>query len=318
MTDAPIIKKFSFNNKEQDPENDLLASLLNVSKKETLDDYNNSRPQSLQRIQTPTFSPTRFNSQYVLKGIEDRELDSFAPKMQALTVKLSSISLPDRIQLVKRIRLDKNGRVKLGFDIQSMDQSLELEDSLFNHDEFSIDFGGLDLLEFIFRKGEGIKMTQKRSTSDISVDQRTLEKFRYKNFAIGLSVDGEARRIGHIKRMEGMYLIMNVDDMIRYKIQKVESFAGKCQKVFILNEKEDVVGGLDLMHLNENTLTCTVLFPPEISNIDKLLIIGTVFVLMWKISPLKGWINQLNPSKGSYIFQFIKKVFSKLCPKRRS
>jgi len=319
MTNEPIIKKFSFShNKDLNQDNDLLSSFLQDSNKENRDDLN-SMPQSLQslRVQTPTFSPNRLNSQYALKGFEDRELDLFSPKIQALTAKLRSISLPDRIQLVKRIRLDYYGKIKYGFDIHSMDQSLELEESLFNHDEFSIDFGGLDLLEFLFKKAEGIKVDAKQSTSDILVDQKTLEKFKFKNFAIGLSVGGEARRIGHIKKIGGVYLIMNVDDEVRYKIQKVDNFVGKCQRVFILNEKEDVVGGLDLMHLNENTLTCTVLFPPDIGNLDKLLIIGTVFILMWKISPLKGWMNRLNQSKGSFIFQFIKKMCGKLCPKHR-
>jgi len=324
MSTVPLAKKFSFSNQKSDQingdPNDIHVPLIHMPDKENR--VSDGRPSSIKSIKegTPGF-PTpiwRGLSSEVSKEREpkSRELDSLSQNMQKFTSKLDSMSMPDRIQLVKRTRIGRRGQVKLGFDINSMDQSLELDGSLFNHDEFSIDFGGLDLLEFSFKKAEGIRLKGKKSSkSDITVDHEALEKFNYKNFAIALNVEGDLRRIGYISKLNGVYYINDLEEKVLYKIQKIEPFASGCQKVFILNEKEDVVGGLDLIYLGTNTLACTVMFPPEINNIDKLLIVGSVFVLMWKITPSKQWMNQLNPSRSSYIYQLFKKIFNKLCPR---
>ncbi len=295
--------------KDLHPPLDLLTTLLR-------DDTISKRSKSSIQVETPTFHHTSLAVSSP-KASQDLELELFSPKLHMFTHKLNSISLPDRLQLVKRTRLDRNGNVQLGFNIHSMDQSLELEESFFNQDEFSIGFGNDKLLEFSFKKAEGIKIETKRSHADILIDQETLEKFKYKHFAIGLSVEGEAKSIGSVKKKGGMYMIRNVRGDVLYKIQKLDNFSGKCQKVFLLNERENVIGGLDLVHLNERTFACTVLFPQGIRNIEKLLIIGTVFILMLKISPLNDWLEQINPSNQSYIYGFIKKVFGRLCPRRR-
>jgi len=320
MSTLSHVKQFSFSQQKQDNDkSDINVPFLQTSDKENRASNGgiSSQKSPKEGASTPGFplNPWRGLSSLNSKEPRSRELDSLSQNIQKFTAKLDSISLPDRIQLVKRTRIGRRGQVKLGFDINSMDQSLELEESLFNHDEFSIDFGGLDLLEFSFKKAEGIKVKGRSSKSDITVDHEALEKFNYKNFAIALNVEGDLRRIGYINKQNGVYLMMNLEEKVLYKIQKLEPNNASCQKVFILNEKEDVVGGLDLMHLGTNTMACTVLFPPLINNIEKLLIIGTVFILMWKISPSKAWMNQLNPSRSSYIYYFFKKIFNRLCPR---
>jgi len=211
----------------------------------------------------------------------------------------TNISLLEYIEGIRKILITKHllrnsqrkAEREVQYSLQNYEETLDGED-LFQSERFLVNISDPYTLEFLFKGDEDSNEKETLPKNEGKFSQKLERSFNEKEFFITLTEKEETKILGNVKLVNGNYNVYDKNGVLIFQIEKI-SYPEEQNQITIIRQvededKEEEMGSVELGPWNFLTLEGDIWFTGGCSPKEKLLIMGTVFVLLMKIPLSKG------------------------------
>lgn len=206
-------------------------------------------------------------------------------------------------------------RRDIKYSLQNADEDLDIEDP-FQYEGFSLNTEDPNVLEFKLKDVEEIELEEGQSHFCGNFNERIEHDFNDKMFRITLTEQDRTKTIGHVRQVEGEYLVYDHNDNKVFQVERLGGAKMSNQLVIVKRgedgEIEKEMGSVDLGQWRTLTLEAEVVYGGLCTAKEKLLILGTVLIVMMKMQPGNMTLRRQNMDGACSVRGLWKEVIDKV------
>jgi len=207
---------------------------------------------------------------------------------------LDSIADTRRMLLTKQaLRACKNRKLKKEFRlvVNNADENLDRDDP-FQAEGFSINVKSLTAIEFNYQEFDEFDSIEPNVEANSKFAEAVEKNFDDKAFGIVITEGVRTRKIGDVKLVDGEYLVYDVEGNYVFQIEKISKLTSEASRLTVTKkneqgEVEEEYGFIEFNPWKTFTLEAEAVFRDICSSKEKMMILGTAFILMMKIPATK-------------------------------
>lgn len=206
-------------------------------------------------------------------------------------------------------------RRDIKYSLQNADEELDLEDP-FQSEGFLLNAEDPNMLEFKLDDVEVIELEEGQSHFCGNFNEHIEHVFNDRMFRITLTEHDRSKAIGHARLVDGEYHVFDHNENLVFQVERLGGAKTGNQLVIVKRgddgEIEREMGNVDLGQWRTLTLEAEVVYGGLCSAKEKLLILGTVLVMMMKMQPNQMALRRQNMDGACSVRGLWKEVIEKV------